>query len=101
MSAAMKAFNTNFRLPAQPLYDIFEKTTVYVDRTDRDKSAETPQVRPGRDELGEVANEEYVYLREGRPRHKLDPKYTGPFKVDRRHGTVVWIWRNGRLEPHN
>ena len=45
-------------------------------------------------------NAEYVYLREGRSRHKLDPKYTGPFKVDRRHGTVVWIWRNGRLEPH-
>ena len=47
-----------------------------------------------------MANAEYVYLREGRSRHKLDPKYTGPFKVDRRHGTVVWIWRNGRLEPH-
>jgi len=47
-----------------------------------------------------VANAEYVYLREGRSRYKLDPKYTGPFKVDRRHGTVVWIWRHGRLEPH-
>jgi len=42
----------------------------------------------------------YIYLREGMSRHKLDPKYTGPFKVDRRHGTVVWIWRNGCLEPH-
>jgi len=47
-----------------------------------------------------VANAEYVYLREGRSRHKLDPKHTGPFKVDCRHGTVVWIWQNGRLEPH-
>jgi len=47
-----------------------------------------------------VGNAEYVYLREGRSRHKSDPKNTGPFKVDRRHGTVVWIWRNGRLEPH-
>ena len=47
-----------------------------------------------------MANAEYVCLREGRSRHKLDPKYTGQFKVDRRHGTVVWIWRNGRLEPH-
>jgi len=100
MSAAMKAFNTNLRLPAQPLFDIFEKSTAYVDRTDRDKPAETRQVGPGRDELGKVANAEYVYLREGRSRHKLDPKYTGPFKVDRGHGTVVWIWRNGRLELH-
>ena len=100
MSAAMKTFNTNLRLPAQPLFDIFEKSTAYVDRTDHDKPAETRQVRPERDELGKVANAEYVYLREGRSRHKLDPKYTGPFKVDRRHGTVVWIWRNGRLEPH-
>ena len=47
-----------------------------------------------------MANAEYVSHREGRSRHMLDPKYTGPFKVDRRHGTVVWIWRNGRLEPH-
>ena len=47
-----------------------------------------------------MANAEYVYLREGKSRHKLDPKYTGPFKVDRRHDIVVWIWRNGRLEPH-
>ena len=101
MSAAMKAFNTNLRLPAKQLFNIFEKITTYVDRTDRDKLAETRQVRPGRDELGKVSNEEYVYLREGRPRHKLDPKYTGPFKVDRRHGTVVWIWLNERLEPHN
>ena len=100
MSAAMKAFNTNLRLPAQTLFDIFEKSTAYVDRADRDKPAETRQVRPGRDELGKVANAEYVYLHEGRSRHKLDPKYTGSFKVDRRHGTVVWIWRNGRLEPH-
>ena len=91
MSAAMKAFNTNLRLPAQPLFDIFEKSTAYVDRTDRDKPAETRQVRPGRDELGKVANAEYVYHCEGRSRHKLDPKYTGPFKVDRKHGTVVWI----------
>jgi len=101
MSAAMKAFNTNLRLPAQPFFYIFEKSTAYVHRTDRDKPAEKRQVRPGRDELGKVANSEYVYLREGRSRHKLDPKYTGPFKVDRRHGTVVWIWRNGRLEPHS
>ena len=100
MSAAMKAFNTNLRLPAQPLFDIFEKSTAYIDRTDRGKPAETQQVRPGRDELGKVANAEYVYLREGRSRHKLDPKCTGPFKVDRRHGTVVWIWQNGRLETH-
>jgi len=100
MSAAMKAFNTNLRLPAQPLFDIFEKSTAFVDRTDRDKPAETRRVRPGRDELGKVVSAEYVYLREGRSRHKLDPKYTGPFKVDCRHGTVVWIWRNGRLEPH-
>jgi len=48
MSAAMKAVNTNLRLPAQPLFDIFEKGTAYVDRTDRDKPAETRQVRPGR-----------------------------------------------------
>jgi len=47
-----------------------------------------------------VENAENVYLHEGRSRHKLDPKYTGPFKVDRRHGTVVWIWRNWRLKPH-
>ena len=33
MSAAMKAFNTNLRLPAQPLFDIFEKSTTCVDRT--------------------------------------------------------------------
>jgi len=100
MSAAMNAFNTNLRLPAQPLFDIFEKGTAFVDRTDREKPAETRQVRPGRDELGKVGNTKYVYLRERRLRHKLDPKYSGPFKVDRRHGTVVWIWRNGRLEPH-
>jgi len=56
MSAAMKAFNTNLCLPAQPLFDIFEKSTAYVGRTDRDKLAETRQVRPGRDELGKVAN---------------------------------------------
>jgi len=30
MSAAMKAFNTNLRLPAQPLFDIFEKSTAYM-----------------------------------------------------------------------
>ena len=30
LSAAMKAFNTNLRLPAQPLFDIFEKSTAYV-----------------------------------------------------------------------
>ena len=60
VSAAMKAFNTNFRLPAQPLFDIFEKRTAYVDRTNRDKPAETRQVRPGRDELGKVENAEYV-----------------------------------------
>jgi len=89
MSAAMKAFNTNLRLPAQPFFSIFEKSTAYVDRTDRDKPAETQQVRPGRDEVGKVANAECVYLREGRSRCKLDHKYTGPFKVDRRHGTVV------------
>jgi len=83
MSAAMKAFKTNFHLPAQPLFDIFEKSTAYVDRTDRDKPAETRQVRPGRDELCKVENAEYVYLREGRSSHKLDPKYTGPFKVGR------------------
>jgi len=27
MSAALKAFDTNLRLPAQPLFDIFEKST--------------------------------------------------------------------------
>jgi len=100
MSAAMKVFNTNLRLPTQPLFNIFEKSNAYVDRTDRDKPAETRQVRPGRDELDKVENAEYVYLREGRSHHKLDPKYTGLFKVDCRHGTVVWIWRNGSLEPH-
>ena len=100
MSAAMKAFDTNLRLPVQPLFDIFAKSTAYVDRTDREKPAETRQVRQGRDELDKVGNTKYVYLREGRSRHKLDPKYTGLFKVDRRHGTVVWIWRNGRLEAH-
>ena len=42
----------------------------------------------------------YVYLREERSHHTLDPKYTGPLKVNRRRGIVVWIWRNGRLEPH-
>jgi len=52
-----------------------------------------------RDELGKVRNAQYVCLREGRSRHKLDPMYTGPFKVDRRHGTVVLIWQNGHLEP--
>jgi len=52
MSAAMKAFITNLPLPVQPLFDIFEKSTAYIDRTDRDKPAETRQVRPGRDELG-------------------------------------------------
>jgi len=57
MSAAM---NTNLRLPAQPLFDIFEKRTAYENRTDRDKPAETRQVRLGRDELGKVANAEYV-----------------------------------------
>ena len=36
MSAAMKAFNTKLRLPAQPLFDIFEIRTAFVDRTDRD-----------------------------------------------------------------
>jgi len=41
MSAAMKAFNTNLRLPTQLLFYIFEKSTAYVDRTDRDKPAET------------------------------------------------------------
>jgi len=41
MSAAMKAFNINLRLPAQPLFDIFEKSTAYVDRTERDKPAKT------------------------------------------------------------
>ena len=92
MSAAMKAFNTNLRLTAQTLFDIFEKSTAYADPTDRDKPAETRQVRPGSDELGKVANAEYVYLREGRSRHKLDPNYTGPFKVDHRHDTVVCIW---------
>ena len=96
----MKIVNTNLRLPAQPLFDIFEKGTAYVDRTDRDKPAVTRQVRPGRDELGKVTYADHVYLREGKSRQKLDPKYTGPFKVDRRHGIVVWIWRNGRLEPH-
>jgi len=49
MSAAMKAFNTNLLLPAQPLFDIFEKSTSYVERIDRDKPAETRHVRPGRD----------------------------------------------------
>jgi len=96
----MKIVNTNLRLPAQPLFDIFEKDTAVVDRTDRDKPAETRQVRPGRDELGKVTYADHVYLREGKSRQKLDPKYTGPFQVDRRHGIVVWIWRNGRLEPH-
>jgi len=43
-------------------------------------------------------NAEYVYLCEGRSRHTLE--YTGPFKGDRRRGTVVWIWRNRCLEPH-
>ena len=100
MSTAIKAFNTNLRLAAQPLFDIFEKSTAYADGTDRDKPAEKRQVRLGRDELGKVKNAEYVCLREGRSRHKLDPMYTGPFNVDRRHGTVVWIWRNGHLEPH-
>jgi len=76
------------------------QSTAYVDRTNHDKLAETRQVRPGRNELDKVSNAEYVYLREGRSRHKFDPKYTGPFKVDRRHGTEVWIWRNGHLEPH-
>ena len=71
MSAAMKAFNTNLRLPAQPLFDIFEKSTASVDRTDSDKPAETRLVRPGRDEFGKVANAEYVYLHEGRSRHNL------------------------------
>jgi len=80
MSAAMKAFNTNLHLPAQPLFYSFKKSTAYVDRTNRDKPAETRQVRPGRDELGKVANAEYVYIREGRSRHKLDPKYTGPLR---------------------
>jgi len=96
----MKAFNTNLRLPTQPIFDIFEIGTDYVDRTGRDKPAKTRRVRPGRDELGKMANAEYVYLRKGRSHHTLDPKFTGPFKVDRRHGIVVWIWRNGRLEPH-
>jgi len=77
MSAPRKTFNTNLRLPAQPLFNIFEKSTAYVDRTDRGKPAETRQVRPGRDDLGKVANEEYVYLHEERSRHKIDPKYTG------------------------
>jgi len=44
MSAAMKAFNTNLRLPAQPLFDMFQKRTAYVDRTGRDKPAQTRQV---------------------------------------------------------
>ena len=56
----MKAFNTNLRLPAQPLFDIFEKSTAYVDLTDHDKPEETRQVRPGRDELGKVGNAKYV-----------------------------------------
>jgi len=30
MSTAMKAFNTNLRLPAQPLFNIFEKSTAYI-----------------------------------------------------------------------
>jgi len=47
MSTAIKAFNTNLRLAAQPLFDIFEKSTAYADGTDRDKPAETRQVRPG------------------------------------------------------
>ena len=55
MSAAMKAFNTDLRLPAQPLFDIFEKSTAYVERTDMDKPSETREVRPRRDELGKVA----------------------------------------------
>jgi len=66
MSAAMKAFNTNLRLPAQLLFDIFEKSTAYVDRTDRDKPAETRQVRPGRDELCKVTNaESFIFVKEG------------------------------------
>jgi len=44
MPAAMKAFNTNLHLPAQPLFDIFEKGTAFVDLTDRNKPAETRQV---------------------------------------------------------
>jgi len=100
LSAAMKAFNTNLRLPAQTLFDIFEKNATRVDRPGRGEPAETRPVRSRRDELGKVANAKYVYLREGRSRHKLDPKLTGPFQVDRRHDTVVCIWRNGRLEPH-
>jgi len=62
MSAAMKAFNTNLRLPAQPLFDIFEKSTACVDRTDRNKLAETRQVRPGRDELGKST---FIFVKEG------------------------------------
>jgi len=61
----MKTVNTSLRLPAQPLFDIFEKGTADVDRTDRDKPAETRQVRPGRDELGKVTYADHVYLREG------------------------------------
>jgi len=66
MSAAMKAFNTNLRLPAQPVFDIFEKVTAFVDLTNRDKPAETPQVRPGRDELGKVAiAKDVIFVKEG------------------------------------
>jgi len=63
MSAAMKAFNTNLRLPTQLLFDNFEKGTAYVDRTDRDKPAETRQIRPGRDELGK--SRRFIFVKKG------------------------------------
>jgi len=59
----MKTVNTNLRLPAQPLFDIFEKITAYVDRTGRDKPAVTRQVRPGRDELGK--SRRFIFVKKG------------------------------------
>jgi len=65
MSAAMKPFNTNLRLPAQPLFDIFVKGTACICRSNRSRQA-------GKNATGTTGEgrvrQRGVYLREGKSR---------------------------------